>query len=154
MRLVNRARELMPDIDLTSDIIVGFPGETYEDFKKTVELVKEVGYSSLFTFIYSPRNGTPAAAMPDPVSRGEKGRWFSELLAVQDAIGREKEKAAVGKTVRVLCEEMTDDGLVLGKTDGVYAVRFKGDKSLIGNFANVRIDSYDNALYGTQVQKG
>ncbi len=154
MRLVNRARELMPDIDLTSDIIVGFPGETYEDFKKTVELVKKIGYSSLFTFIYSPRNGTPAAAMPDPVSREEKGRWFSELLAVQDAIGREKEKAAVGKTVRVLCEEMTDDGLVLGKTDGVYAVRFKGNKSLIGNFANVRIDSYDNALYGTQVQKG
>ena len=153
MRLVKRARELMPDIAFTSDIIVGFPGETYEDFKETVKLVKEVGYSSLFTFIYSPRNGTPAAAMPDPVSREEKGRWFSELLAVQDAIGREKEKAAVGKTVRVLCEEATDDGLILGKTDGVYAVRFKGDESLVGNFAKVRIDSYDNALYGTLLQE-
>jgi len=87
---IRLARELMPDISLTSDIIVGFPGETYEEFLDTLSLVKEVGFSALFTFIYSKRGGTPAAVMEDPVSRKEKGEWFRELLKTQMAQLREK----------------------------------------------------------------
>lgn len=86
LELVHYAKEKMPDIDLTTDIIVGFPGETYEEFLDTVSLVKEVEYGSMFTFIFSPRNGTRAASMPDPVPKAEKSRWLSELLKVQEEI--------------------------------------------------------------------
>ncbi len=86
LSLVNYAKEKMPDVDLTTDIIVGFPGETYDEFSDTVSLVKEVKYGSMFTFIYSPRKGTPAAAMPDPYSKEEKTKWFMELLKVQEEI--------------------------------------------------------------------
>ena len=83
LELINYAKEHIPDVALTSDIIVGFPGETYEDFQETLSLIREVKYDSLFTFIYSPRKGTKAAEMPDPISQEEKGRWFRELLEVQ-----------------------------------------------------------------------
>ena len=120
----------MPDIALTSDIIVGFPGETYEDFKQTLSLVEEVKFSSLFTFIYSPREGTPAATMDDPISREEKGRWFSELLIAQEKIAKENGAAAVGKTVRVLCDDYgSADGFMSGQTRGTATVEFAADKS-------------------------
>lgn len=86
LELIKYAREKMPDIDITTDIIVGFPGETYEEFLDTLSLVKEVRYGSMFTFIFSPRVGTKAASMDDPVSKAEKTKWFSELLAVQEKI--------------------------------------------------------------------
>ncbi len=86
LELVNYAKERIPGVDLTTDIIVGFPGETYEEFLDTVSLVKEVEYGSMFTFIYSPRKGTPAAEMPDPISKAEKTKWFMELLKVQEDI--------------------------------------------------------------------
>ena len=86
LELINYAKEHIPDVALTSDIIVGFPGETYEDFQETLSLIREVKYDSLFTFIYSPRKGTKAAEMPDPISQEEKGRWFRELLEVQGEI--------------------------------------------------------------------
>ena len=87
LSLIRYAKELMGDaLSITSDIIVGFPGETYEEFQDTLSLIEEVRFTSLFTFIYSPRNGTPAARMPDPVSAEEKGRWLRELLAVQEKI--------------------------------------------------------------------
>lgn len=85
LSLIRYAKELMGDaLSITSDIIVGFPGETYEEFQDTLSLIEEVRFTSLFTFIYSPRNGTPAARMPDPVPAEEKGRWLRELLAVQE----------------------------------------------------------------------
>ena len=90
LELVNYAKSKMPDVDLTTDIIVGFPGETYEEFLDTVSLVKEVKYGSMFTFIYSARKGTPAASMPDPFTKAEKTKWFMELLKVQDEIASEK----------------------------------------------------------------
>lgn len=93
LELVRYAKEKMPKLDLTTDIIVGFPGETYEEFLDTVSLVKEVKYGSMFTFIFSPRNGTKAALMPDPVSKAEKSRWFSELLRVQEEIAAEAKAA-------------------------------------------------------------
>ncbi len=86
LELVNYAKEKIPNVDLTTDIIVGFPGETYEEFLDTVSLVKEVEYGSMFTFIYSPRKGTPAAEMPDPFTKEEKTKWFMELLKVQEEI--------------------------------------------------------------------
>ncbi len=92
LELINQAKKRIPDVKLTSDVIVGFPGETYDDFKETLSLVKEVEFDSLFTFIYSPREGTPAAKMPDPVTREEKGKWFSELLKLQENIQNNKNK--------------------------------------------------------------
>ena len=86
LELVDYAKRKIPDVDLTTDIIVGFPGETYEEFLDTVSLVKEVRYGSMFTFIYSARKGTPAAEMPDPFSKEEKTKWFMELLKVQEEI--------------------------------------------------------------------
>ncbi len=88
LSLIDYAKKKIPDVDLTTDIIVGFPGETYEEFLDTLSLVKEVKYGSMFTFIYSPRKGTPAALLPDPISKKEKGQWFTELLQVQEEISR------------------------------------------------------------------
>lgn len=152
LNLIKAARERIPDVEFTSDIIVGFPGETYEDFCETLSLVKEVKFTSLFTFIYSPREGTPAAAMPDPVSREEKGKWFTKLLVVQDEISKELNHELVGKTVRVLCEEQLDDGFLCGKSEYYSSVCFKGEEKLIGNFVTVRIENYqNNTLYGTVI---
>lgn len=91
LELVNYAKKKMPGVDLTTDIIVGFPGETYEEFLDTVSLVKEVKYGSMFTFIYSARKGTPAAVMPDPFTKEEKTKWFMELLKVQEEIAGKKQ---------------------------------------------------------------
>ncbi len=152
LKLVNKAKELMPDIVLTSDVIVGFPGETYEEFCDTVSLIRQVEYNSLFTFIFSPRPGTPAEAMPDPVSRAEKGKWFDELLATQDEIGKRKQEEMLGKTYRVLCEEETEaDGIFIGHTDGNIAVEFAADKTKIGKFLNVKITNTNNVLFGTVI---
>lgn len=152
LKLVNKAKELMPDIVLTSDVIVGFPGETYEEFCDTVSLIKEVEYNSLFTFIFSPRPGTPAEKMEDPVSRAEKGKWFDELLTAQDEIGKRKQQEMLGRTYRVLCEEPTDrDGIFTGHTDGNIAVEFAADKTQIGEFVNLKITDVNNVLFGTVI---
>ena len=136
-------------MEFTSDIIVGFPGETYQDFCETLSLVQEVKFTSLFTFIYSPREGTPAAQMPDPVSREEKGKWFNELLALQDSVSKKINESLVGKTVRVLCEEETPDGLFAGKSEYYSSVCFEGTKDMIGSFVTVHIEKYyNNTLYG------
>ena len=150
LNLIKAAKERIPDVSLTSDIIVGFPGETYEDFKETLSLVKEVEFSSLFTFIYSPREGTPAAAMPDPITREEKGRWFDELLKAQEEVASRKINEFLGKTYRVLCDGESDtEGYMTGHTSGTAVIEFLGDKSLLGQFINVRVDSVDGAIKGT-----
>lgn len=152
LNLIKAARERIPDVEFTSDIIVGFPGETYEDFYETLSLVKEVKFTSLFTFIYSPREGTPAAIMPDPISREEKGKWFNELLVAQDEISKELNAALVGKVMRVLCEEETADGLLAGKGEYYSSVTFAGTTEMIGNFVTVRVEKYqNNTLYGTVI---
>ncbi len=143
LSLVEYAKKVMPDISLTSDIIVGFPGETYEEFKDTVSLIEEVEFTSLFTFIYSPREGTKAAAMPDPVSRKEKGEWFRELTAAQEKIASNRCQKMLGQTYRVLCEEF-NDGRLSGRTDGSVMIDFDGDESYIGKFVNVRVTSCRN----------
>ena len=89
LELIDYAKKKIPGVDITTDIIVGFPGETYEEFLDTLSLVKEVRYGSMFTFIYSPRKGTPAAEMEDPITKKEKTKWFLELLKVQEEIAAE-----------------------------------------------------------------
>ena len=137
--LIEEARRRMPDLSITSDVIVGFPGETYEEFCDTLSLVEKVQFTSLFTFIYSPREGTPAAKMPDPVSHTEKAKWMSELLTLQEGIAAERCALSLGKTYRVLCEEHHPDGKLFGRTDGNIGITFDGDKSKVGQFVNVKI---------------
>ncbi len=152
LSLAQRAKELMPDIELTSDIIVGFPGETYEDFLETVDVVKQVKFSSLFTFIFSPRENTVAAKMEDPVSREEKGKWFTELLKVQEEIAEEQNKKYLGKTYRVLCDDFgRKDGFLSGHTAGSAVIEFEGEENLLGQFVNVRVDKISKVLEGTVI---
>lgn len=145
LEIIRYAKERIPDISLTSDIIVGFPGETYEDFKETLSLVEEVGFTSLFTFIYSPREGTPAAKMEDPVSYEEKNKWFKELLALQESISAKRCAEMVGNTYRVLVEAPTGKNNELqARTSGNIIVEVEGDESLIGTFQNVEVTQSRN----------
>lgn len=147
--LIKAARERIPDISITSDVIVGFPGETYEEFLDTISLVEQVGYNSLFTFIYSARPGTPASNYEDNISREEKGKWFTQLLAVQDKIGKEKTDSMLGKTYRVLCEGPSEnEGYIFGRTNGTDVIEFEGDSSLLGQFCDVTVTQTENSLKG------
>ena len=136
--LVRQAREAMPDLVLTSDVIVGFPGETAEEFEDTLRLVEDVRYDALFTFIFSPRQGTPAAKMEDPTPKEEKNRRFDRLCDAQNRISLEIHQAYIGKTMRVLIDGREDDVLT-ARTEGGRLVRLPGDDSLIGTFQNVHI---------------
>ena len=145
LSLVRYAKEKMPDLSLTSDVIVGFPGETYEEFCDTLSLIREVGFTSLFTFIYSPRKGTRAAQMPDPVSHEEKARWMGQLLKTQEEIAAARCASMVGQTVRVLVEERNEkNGLLSGRTEGSVIVEFPGEDALIGQFCPVTITQARN----------
>ncbi|MDO4739660.1 MAG: tRNA (N6-isopentenyl adenosine(37)-C2)-methylthiotransferase MiaB [Eubacteriales bacterium] len=139
--LVKRLRAVRPEIGLTSDIIVGFPGETEQDFQDTMSLAREVRYDSAFTFIYSPRPGTKAAAMPDGTPAEEKVRRIEELIALQLANTAEMLRAQIGRTETVLVESASerDQGSVMGKTGRFLAVNFPGKEDLIGKFVDVRI---------------
>jgi tRNA-2-methylthio-N6-dimethylallyladenosine synthase len=149
LSLIDYARSVMPDLVLTSDVIVGFPGETDEEFEDTLKLVEQVRYDALFTFIYSPRTGTPAAELPDPATRQEKQVRFDRLLELQNRISQEKHSAYVGKTLRVLIDGLDGDCLT-ARTDGGRLVRLPGDPGRIGTFQKVRItDSTTWSLVGT-----
>ena len=154
LELVNYAKSVMPDIVLTSDVIIGFPGETEAEAMDTVSLVDEVGFDALFTFIYSPRPGTKAAAMPDPATKEEKPVWFDRLLAVQNAKSAEIHAGYIGRTVRVLVDGRSGDENypLSSRTEGNRLVRLKGDKALIGQFADVAVTGSNTwALYGEAV---
>ena len=138
---IRRLRELIPDIVLTSDVIVGFPGETQEEFEETVSLIEEVRFDALFTFIYSPREGTVAAKLPDPMSKEQKSRNFQRLLDVQNRISAEKHAAYVGKTLRVLVDgrDAQREGGLTARTEGGRLVHLDGDEALIGTWQQVNI---------------
>ncbi len=142
--LIKAARERMPDISLTSDVIVGFPGETEEQFAETLSLIEEVGFTSLYTFIYSPRPGTPAAEMPDPVSREEKADRMNRLLRLQESIAAKRCAASVGQTFRTLVEEAPDEGHLSCRTAGNVIIDVEGSTGLIGSFAQVEVTSARN----------
>ena len=145
LEIVAYIKEKIPDISLTSDVIVGFPGETYDDFCETLSLIKEVGFTSLFTFIYSKRVGTPAAKMEDPISEKEKSAWFKELLQVQNGLTEQQCQKYVGKTVKVLIEgKSTKPGTLTARTQGNIIVDLAGDESLIGKFAMAEIVDTQN----------
>jgi tRNA-2-methylthio-N6-dimethylallyladenosine synthase len=151
MEKVALARQYMPDLVLTTDIIVGFPGETDEEFEDTLRLVEQVKYDAMFTFIYSPRVGTPAAKLPDPRTREEKQRNFDRLLDLSNRISQEKHDEYVGKTVRVLVdgENNNKEYPLTSRTGGGRLVHLKGGRELIGQFINVKIsDSTTWALFG------
>ena len=134
------ARKKVPGITFSSDIIVGFPGETEEDFQDTLELVKKVGYMQLFTFIYSKRTGTKAAEMPDPTPRAEKTDRMTRLLKVQDEIAMDLVRQQVGQTVRVLVEGYgRSDGTLSGRLDNNLTVEFAADPALMGSYAQVHL---------------
>ena len=144
-------KALIPDIVLTSDIIVGFPGETTEEFEDTLKVLEEVRFDALFTFIFSPRVGTPAAQMEDPMPREEKLKNFNRLVELQDSISEEKHAAYVGKTVRCLIDGVSDDARydLTARTPGNRLVRVVGPKEAVGQFRLVKItDSNKWSLYG------
>ena len=128
----------MPDLVLTSDVIVGFPGETEEEFEETLSLIAEVKYDSLFTFIFSPRVGTPAASMDDPTSKEEKNRRFDKLCALQNSICVDVHNAYIGKRLRCLVDGRDKD-LLTARTEGGRLVRFAGCDSLIGTYQYITI---------------
>lgn len=150
---IRYAKEKIPNLSLTSDIIVGFPSETYEEFLETVSLVKEVEFTSLFTFIYSARVGTPAAQLDDPVPYETKSKWFTQLLKAQEEIAAKRCASYVGKTMKVLVEAQTGKNNELnGRTSGNIIVEFEGTPDLIGSFQNVTITKARNWILKGQLQ--
>ena len=138
LQKVNYAKSVMPELVLTSDVIVGFPGETEEEFEQTISLIRQVRYDSLFTFIFSPRTGTPAAKMEDPTPKEEKNRRFDKLCATQNAISEEIHASYIGKTFRCLVDGKDGDNLT-ARTEGGRLVRFPGPECLIGTYTNLRV---------------
>lgn len=138
LELVHYAKSVMPHLVLTSDVIVGFPGETESEFEETISLIKEVQYDSLFTFIFSPRIGTPAAKMEDPTPKEEKNKRFDKLCDVQNSISESIHNNYIGKIMRCLIDG-TDKDYLTARTEGGRLVRVQGDPSLIGHFANILI---------------
>ena len=135
---VRYAKSVMPELVLTSDVIVGFPGETEEEFEETLSLIEQVHYDSLFTFIFSPRTGTPAAKMEDPTPKEEKNRRFDKLCARQNAISEEIHKTYIGRTLRCLVDGREKE-LLTARTEGGRLVRFDGPDCLIGTYQPLRI---------------
>ena len=147
-------RGRIPDVVLTSDVIVGFPGETTPEFEDTLSLIEKVRFDALFTFIYSPRKGTPAAELPDPQPRGEKSANFDRLVEVQNRISLEKHRAYLGSVQRCLIDGAGEDprSSLNARTAGGRLVHLDGDPALIGRFADVRITGCSTwALFGELV---
>ncbi len=148
---IETARRLMPDLVVTTDIIVGFPGETEEDFRETLSLCEEVRFDAMFTFIYSPRVGTPAAKMDDPYTRADKQKRFDALTELSNRISGEKHAAYEGRRMRVLIDGETgkEEYNLSSRTNGGRLVHLHGDPALIGRFVEVKIVSSNTwALYG------
>lgn len=155
LKQVELARKYMPDLVVTTDIIVGFPGETDEEFEDTLRLCEAVRYDAMFTFIYSKRVGTPAAEMPDAATREDKQRRFDRLLETANRISAEKHAEYEGRTVRVLVDGETGkpEYNLSSRTNGGRLVHLRGGTELIGKFIDVKIVSSNTwALYG-EVEK-
>ena len=137
--LVSYARRVMPDLSLTSDVIVGFPGESYEEFQDTLSLVEQARFTSLYTFIFSAREGTAAAKLPDCISRAEKVQWFTQLTDLQEKIASARTLSMNGKKYRVLCEDENtrDNGIISGRTGGNVIIEFPATADIIGSFQDV-----------------
>ena len=153
--IINYARSKAPEFSFSTDIIVGFPGETYEEFCETKELVKSIKYDNIYSFVYSRRSGTKAAELEDSISDKQKGLWLRELLLEQREVSSQWLSRFVGKTVEVLAEGegRTGEDYLTGKNDEGIIVEFKADKKYIGEFVQVRITKAMNwALEGELVE--
>jgi len=141
LKLAEKLKDRVPGIALTTDIIAGFPGETEEDFEDTLDLVKQVRFSGVFTFIYSKRPGTPAAVLDDPIAPDEIKRRFDRLLSVVNPIIWEENKKHIGKTLSVLAENVNaaNPALLTGRADDNSLVHFAADPRRVGEFVNVNI---------------
>jgi tRNA-2-methylthio-N6-dimethylallyladenosine synthase len=151
---IRRLRCVRPDISLSSDFIVGFPGETEADFQQTLELIADIGFDQSFSFIYSKRPGTPAASLPDEVPREEKQRRLEVLQAQVDGQARKISAGMVGSTQRVLVERPSrrDPRQLAGRTENMRWVNFDGPASLVDHFADVHItEAMPNSLRGRLV---
>ena len=150
LRTIEKLRKAMPDIGITTDIMVGFPTETEDDFQKTLEIVEKVRYSNAFTFIYSPRKGTPAAKM-EQIPYAVKQERISRLIKLQNKITKEISDTYVGGVFEVLCEDIAPkyEGMVCGRTESGRLVTFEGTSEDIGKFFNVKISQSKSAsLFG------
>ena len=155
METINYARSIIPDFSFTTDIIVGFPNESEEDFEKTLELMKRVGYDNIYSFIYSKRSGTKAAEINDLISDEEKSQRMTRLLALQREISTENYKRFIGRKMRVLVDgKGKREGWLTGKSSEFIIVEFEGDESLTGSFADVEIIGAKNwAVTGKLIEK-
>jgi len=145
LETIDYARSFIPDFSFTTDIIVGFPNESEEDFEKTLSLMKRVKYDNIYSFIYSKRSGTKAAEIEDMVSDEEKGKRMTRLLSLQREISTESYKRFIGRTMRVLVDgKSKTEGYMTGKSNEFVIVEFEGDKSLVGSFVNVKITDAKN----------
>jgi len=155
LKLIEKLRKTVPDITLSTDIIVGFPGETNEDFEETLSIVKEVEYDSAFTFIYSIRKGTPAEKFEDQIEESEKHRRFDLLVSAVNEISEKKNKAYQDRVEKVLvdCVSKNDKSTLTGRTDGFKLVNFAGKKELIGSIVDVKItDAKTFSLFGEVIE--
>lgn len=145
METIDHARSVIPDFSFTTDVIVGFPNESEEDFERTLELIKRVKYDNIYSFIYSKRSGTKAALIEDRISDSEKSERMTKLLALQREISTESYKRFIGRKMRVLTDSKGKrDGWLTGKSRDFIIVEFEGDESLIGQFVDVEITAAKN----------
>lgn len=155
LKLIEKLRKTVPDITLSTDIIVGFPGETNEDFEETLSIVKEVEYDSAFNFIYSIRKGTPAEKFEDQIEESEKHRRFDLLVNAVNEISEKKNKAYQDRVEKVLVDGVSknDKSTLTGRTDGFKLVNFAGKKELIGSLVDVKItDAKTFSLFGEVIE--
>ena len=151
---VDYLRRKIPDITISSDIIVGFPGESEEDFECTLEMLKKVRFDMTYSFIYSPRKGTPAAEMECQIPEDVKGERFNRLLSLQNDIALEKNKPMEGKIIKVLCDgpSKNNDNVFSGRSEGNKIVLFNGNADDVGRFVELKIARAETfALYGEKV---
>lgn len=151
---VDYMRSRIPDVTISSDIIVGFPGESEQDFEETLDMLRRVRFDMTYSFIYSPRKGTPAASMEDQIDDNVKGERFNRLLEVQNGIALELNKPLEGKVLRVLCdgESKNNNDVYSGRTEGNKIVLFNGDENDVGKFVNIKIIRAETfALYGEKI---
>ena len=141
LRLIGKLKAAVPDIAITTDMIVGFPGETEEEFEETMDLVKKVQFDSAFTFLYSIRKGTPAEGYPDQVPESVKHERFNRLVELLNRVSAAKNKACEGKVLPVLVEgpSKTNTKTFTGRTDSGKIVNFRGNPDLVGQIISVRI---------------
>ncbi|MCI7233816.1 MAG: tRNA (N6-isopentenyl adenosine(37)-C2)-methylthiotransferase MiaB [Oscillospiraceae bacterium] len=144
MDMVSYARKVMPELSISTDIIVGFPNETYDDFLQTLDVVKAVKYDNIFSFIYSKRTGTKAADIIDHTSEEDKGKWFRELLAVQREISEEHYKRFMGAEFDVLFDGTYKEEFISGKSGEFIITLVKGSPDLIGTMRKVRVTKTHN----------